>query len=306
MDDFKGFNFKNVDKMKEEEQGITEAFENFESELGDYTWFEDRILSFGRKPYMVILNLLLLTSFVLMAIAYIGYLSQDFTFVVSERTVNLNALKAVFVIALLFSMMLPVSFIAITGGAYRKRIPSIRFGIHLLRVYFSILFFVLIIGIVITSLLFIRLLFASFIFVLILGSISFGLFYFYVKILSRIIKFLEDLSNDFNTMNTTGKITIPDAEGLKPYFVGYLVLLLVGRIFSLFDGSNIIDAQLTSIIDSGALAVIQLVLSFFIITFTIYILDQFAVHFQISPYALAQQQKPERKRHYYDGYEDID
>lgn len=237
MEEFKSFDLNAVDKNQEEKN----ADNQYHSSLGDFSHLQERIIKFGRSKFMLILTILVLTSFVLSFVNMGMLFITDLTFTEGENTQNLNWIKIILVLVIILISIIPIAIVFIRRGAKKLNILNIQKGLDTINVYLNINLVLFIIGAIICGIAMLFLLMRAFIYVVILGILLFGIFSLYFKFISKSKEFIFDISSAFIVKDA--ERVYPSAVSLRVYFIVFLVFNIINYLINLNE-SNVALEQL--------------------------------------------------------------
>lgn len=235
--------FKSLDLKKVKSDIFVEKDENkFHSDLGDFSYLQDKMIRFGRSKDILILYVLIMIGFILTCVSTVLFLSTDLTFTVGSITKNLNWIKIILVIIWFVATLIPLALTFIIYGSKKLKVDPIVKGLRIFDNLLTIHFITL----VILALVFIvnsfGLLFARFIIAVIIIGILFGLFYLFFKLLRKAKDFAFDTTNDISS-SSAKTLTHLASESVRPYLIALLVVNMISWLSNLGD-SNVLLEQM--------------------------------------------------------------
>lgn len=273
MEDYNPFDLDKVNEEKKEE-------DVYVSKLGNFSWQQERLILFGRSKLILTLNILVVLGFIFGLISTVMLLGTDLTVSNEYVSVNLNWMKFIVVLAMLFSTIYPLAITKITLGSRSLNIKQILSGMDLLKLIVSILYIILVIAAIATGFGMLFLLMDAFLLVVFLGVILFIFFYVYFKFLNKAKEVVEATTYIIRSNNTVKRKT-PDAVGLRPYLIAFLILTILNKLFDLAGASTISETEqeVASVFGNlDVLANISFVYSLFVSIFVIFLLGVFDEH----------------------------
>ena len=236
MDEYKSFNLTKIDASPQKEENKS----SFQSVLGNFSHLQDRIITFGRGKKMFLLTALIIIGYILSFVTMSVFLITDLTFTVGDELKSINWVKIILVILLGIETIVPLAVLFITYGCHKLKVNAILRGTQMIDFLLSLIYVMIVLAAIICLFAFLKLLFASFIIVVISGAIVFGIFYIYLKFLSKAKEFCLDISNAFSSASRSS-IKYPSADSLRLYFVALLILSIINWFLNLGDSNALLD-----------------------------------------------------------------
>ncbi|MCD4826494.1 MAG: hypothetical protein K8Q99_01780 [Acholeplasmataceae bacterium] len=283
MDEYNSFD---IEEKNENDSSALEYQEKFQSDLGNFTHLQDRLIKFGQSKLLLILTILFIAAFIASGIGVIIFMTTDLSFEINGQSANYNWTKIITLLSLGIGLILPMAVSYITYGSRKVKVDYIVRGLNLVDLFIKINYIILIISAFISFIGFILVMFRGFIIALLIGLLISFVYYLYFKFLSTAKAFLYDVTAAFYSESSstfsfelTPEKAYPQAKPLRPFFIILLILSIISWLFS-FGQNN--DALAEISIDMAnafdrfdVFTSITLILNILILSLVIYMITLF-------------------------------